>query len=40
MKELTVLDYISKFGKHTTGHNMGKAWLNLLSQALSYLLIT
>ena len=25
MKELTVLDYISKFGKHTTGHNMGKA---------------
>jgi UV DNA damage endonuclease len=25
MKELTVLDYISKFGQHSTGHNMGKA---------------
>jgi UV DNA damage endonuclease len=25
MKELTVLDYISKFGKHPKGHNMGNA---------------
>ena len=25
MKELTVLDYLSKFGKHPKGHSMGKA---------------
>jgi len=25
MKELTVLDYLSNFGKHTIGHNMGNA---------------
>jgi UV DNA damage endonuclease len=25
MKELTVLDYISKFGQHSIGHSMGKA---------------
>ena len=25
MKELTVLDYISKFGQHSMGHSMGKA---------------